>query len=74
MMGFGWLAMTFAALVLVGIVIVGAWAAVHLLHGTFAGRTVGSGAAREILDERYARGELDDEEYDRRRLMLDPWR
>jgi putative membrane protein len=28
-------------------------------------------AARAILDERYARGEIDDEEYRRRRSVLD---
>lgn len=27
-------------------------------------------SAREVLDERYARGELDDEEYERRRRNL----
>jgi putative membrane protein len=30
----------------------------------------GSGSARQILDERYARGEIDDEEYQRRRDLL----
>ena len=30
----------------------------------------GAGSARQILDERYARGEIDDEEYLRRRDLL----
>ena len=30
----------------------------------------GAGSARQILDERYARGEIDDEEYQRRRDLL----
>ena len=40
------------------------------------GRSLGSGAfhaassGRRILDERYARGEIDDEEYQRRRAQL----
>lgn len=29
-------------------------------------------AARALLDERYARGEIDDEEYTRRRALLEP--
>jgi putative membrane protein len=33
-------------------------------------RTVGTPAARGVLDERYARGEIDDEEYQRRLRTL----
>ncbi|MCW3839967.1 SHOCT domain-containing protein [Micromonospora yasonensis] len=32
--------------------------------------TAGPGTARRILDERYARGEIDEEEYRRRRAGL----
>jgi putative membrane protein len=40
-------------------------------HGASpAGSDPGSFAARRILDERYARGEIDDEEYQRRRDLL----
>ena len=34
------------------------------------GRTIDTGAARAVLDERFARGELDIEEYRRRRDVL----
>jgi putative membrane protein len=33
-------------------------------------RTVGAPAARNVLDERYARGEIDDDEYQRRLRTL----
>jgi putative membrane protein len=33
-------------------------------------RTVGAPTARGVLDERYARGEIDDEEYQRRLRTL----
>lgn len=43
---------------------------VWLAQGRWPGvRDIG-GSARRILDERYARGEIDDEEYQRRRAQL----
>ena len=44
------------------------WAVVRL---TASDRTEHRPSAREILDERYARGELDEEEYRRRRRELE---
>ena len=74
MMGFGWLAMSFAALLLIGIVALVVWAAMHLFQSGRIGMSPGPETVREILDQRFARGEIDDEEYDRRRQALDPWR
>lgn len=44
------------------------WAVARLAPSDRDRRTT---TAREILDERYARGEVDDEEYRRRRSELD---
>jgi putative membrane protein len=66
--GWMWLWFFFAA---VGLLILG-YVAVRLAQ---TGRgssesTPGPPSARRILDERYARGEIDDEEYRRRRAEL----
>lgn len=55
---------------LVGLVVLGAlvWLVFRLTDP--AGTGHGSPAARRILDERYARGEIDEEEYRRRRAGL----
>lgn len=53
-------------LLLVGLVVLGA-VAYGLLRGGKAGEaSPGRVTARDILDERYARGELDEEEYHQR--------
>ncbi|WP_344687796.1 SHOCT domain-containing protein [Blastococcus jejuensis] len=80
--GWGWL---FGALVLVGVVLL-VVVAVRLLGGGSgggAGGVAGGGApgpapredprarARALLDERYARGEIDTDEYRERRQALD---
>lgn len=60
--GWVWWWMGVAMLVFWGLV---AWVVVTLVRqGERGGR--GSGGPREILDERYARGEIDDPEYRRR--------
>jgi putative membrane protein len=62
-MGFGWLFMlAFWALVILGIVALARW----LRNGN----TTTRGDVRQVLDERYARGEIDREEYLRRREDL----
>lgn len=63
-MTFGWL--LFLALVVVGVVLV-----VRSFSGR--GRTAdrsSDGRALDILDERFARGELDQKDYDERRRIL----
>ena len=55
----------FPMLVVVGIV----WAVRSFSSGTRSGRS-DSSRALEILDERFARGELDQKEYEERRHLL----
>lgn len=69
-MGWGWI---FLVLLVIGITVL-----VVALVGGLGGRRHRSdpgrarrGRAREILDERYARGEIDAMEYDERRRRLD---
>lgn len=71
-MGWGWL---FLALLVIGIVVL-VVVLIRLLAGGVRGRpryprVTGRNPAREILDERYARGEIDAAEYDERRRRLD---
>lgn len=54
-----WLALLVAVIVLV----------MRYLGG-LPSREAGSPSAKEILDERYARGEIDDDEYEKRRKTL----
>ncbi len=66
-MGWGWL---FLVLVVVGILLL----VVALVRGWSGGRgvprTTGPSRAREVLDQRYARGEIDTEEYQDRLQQL----
>jgi putative membrane protein len=64
--GWGYLFMTVNTLLFWGLVVTG----IVLLVRHFGGRRTGSGTAvagpEQILAERYARGDIDDEEYQRR--------
>ncbi|PWU47300.1 hypothetical protein DLE60_33790 [Micromonospora globispora] len=64
MMGWMWIWSLLVLAVLVALV----WLTVRLAGGHLAGPSASS--ARKILDERYARGEVDEEEYRRRRTGL----
>jgi putative membrane protein len=71
MMGWMWV---WPVLIVVGLLILG-YVAVRLAQGRQGASPTGSDPAagsvvRRILDERYARGEIDDEEYQRRRDLL----
>lgn len=60
-MGWFWV---WPVLVVLGLVLLG-----YVVYRLVQGRGAGSGSALAILDERYARGEIDDE-YHRRRAEL----
>jgi putative membrane protein len=55
-------------LVLVGLAILG-YVGVRLAQGGRSAPPGSSPTARQILDERYARGEIDEDEYQRRRAL-----
>jgi putative membrane protein len=65
--GMGWM-WIWPIVVLIGLLVLGfgAWRLAQGAGGSRTGADAGS-SARRILDERYARGEIDDEEYRRRR-------
>jgi putative membrane protein len=62
--GFHWIWMVVFWAVVIGLVV---WAVARL---TPTDRDGGGTKARELLDERYARGEIDEEEYRQRRRQL----
>lgn len=66
--GFGWIFMIlWWALIIVGIVALVKW----VMSSGAGGRSSGDGRALDILKERYARGEIDQEEYDKKRRDLE---
>ncbi|MEO7589123.1 MAG: hypothetical protein ABIS84_13985 [Arachnia sp.] len=72
-MGWGWL---FLVVLVVGVVLLVVLLVMVLVRGSRAGkadpRQTGRSRAREILDERYARGDIDTKEYqDRLQQMGD---
>lgn len=62
---FGPLGMFLWLVLLIAVVVV-----VMRYLGAMPNREVGNPSAKEILDARYARGEIDEEEYERRRKAL----
>jgi putative membrane protein len=73
MSGWGWISgwMWVWPLILLGSLVLLVVGLVRLVQGRFPGSGAGDlGSARRILDERYARGEIDDEDYQRRRAQL----
>lgn len=65
-MGWFWI---WPVLILIGLLILG-YVGVRLLRGRGLASLPGFSSAQQILDERYARGEIDEEEYRRRRAEL----
>lgn len=54
------------------LIVGGIWLAVRAFRGTEGSSTAGASSARQILEERFARGEIDrDELEERRRAMGD---
>lgn len=74
MMGYGMVWMVIWSLVVIAGLVVLALAIAKLFRGGGDGRMHGShqvaGPARLILDERYARGEIDEDDYRKRRTSL----
>ena len=70
----GWVLMSVLMLVVVGAVIVSVFALIRSTHAhpssASAAAEVGSGPALRTLDERFARGEIDEPEYTTRRDLL----
>ncbi|WP_405719516.1 SHOCT domain-containing protein [Streptomyces sp. NBC_00046] len=75
----GWLFMTMIMVVFWSLLIVGIVAFTHYLTNTHRGRQSGSSSgeaawgsrrAEDLLAERFARGEIDEEEYKRRLTLL----
>jgi len=69
MMGFGLLMMFIGLVVVVALIAIAVWAVIYF---TGSGRAPEpkDGQARQILDQRYARGEIGEEEYKRIRREL----
>jgi putative membrane protein len=66
--GYGWIWMTLIWVIIIGAVV---WAVTRSSARDRARRRGGSQDARGILDERFARGEIDEDEYRRRRDQLE---
>ena len=62
--GFGWMAMSLGWLVFLALAVAVMWLPLRTTS------TNGTGRAKEILDQRYTRGEIDDQEYHQRLRTL----
>lgn len=77
MMGWGWLGAILGLLIFLLIVAVLATGLVYLLRALRRPESGGAATAdskdraRQILDERYARGEIDHDDYEQRRRVLE---
>lgn len=73
MNGWGWTMMILWTVLWIGFLAAVAWAIVQWVRGgtPVSGSSPSSKTARELLDERLARGELDLDEYERRRRAIE---
>ena len=69
MMGFGLLMMFAGLLVVVGVIAITVWAVIFFTSSGRSRQTIDT-QARQILDQRYAKGEIGEEEYQRMRRQL----
>jgi putative membrane protein len=67
MIGWAWI---WPALILAGLLLIG-YAAVRVLRDGVADGSNGAASARRMLDERYARGEIDEQQHRRQRNELE---
>ena len=65
----GWVAMSVTMLLFWGLVVTGVIVVVRLLRSG-PHESGGRGTALRLLDERFARGEIDEEDYRKRRELL----
>jgi len=65
-----WIAMTIFMVVLIGLVTVLVVWLVRTTGGQDRGASSAMAAAEQVLAERFARGEIDEEEFTRRRALL----
>jgi putative membrane protein len=69
MEGWGWIFMSFGTLLFVALIGLAVWLAIRATSS--ASRPTAAGdSAREILAQRYARGEIDEREYQQRSRVL----
>jgi putative membrane protein len=66
--GYGWIWMTLVWVLVIGVVV---WAVARITARDGAHGRAEPDSARRILDERFARGEIDEDEYRRRRDQLE---
>jgi len=71
--GWGWGGMVLGPLFMIGLVVLVVVAVVYMMRGLGGGDGTQprSRTPREILDERFAKGEIDREEYESRRALLE---
>lgn len=67
----GWLLGSFGMVVFWGLIIFGVWYAVTALARATRHHPHGDDGARDVLDRRLARGEIDPDEYRRLRDLID---
>lgn len=70
----GWAGMWFGALCMAGVVLLavaGIFALMRASRGTSTGTTTAIRTPREILDERFARGEINRDEFEQRRKAIE---
>jgi putative membrane protein len=71
---FGWLISLAVALALAALAVLAIIALVKYIHGSnkakFADPAAAANSAQALLDERYAKGEIDDEEYAKKKEAL----
>ena len=74
MTGWGWGIMILWSMIWVGLLVLAAWAIVSWARRSTtpsASRPDPHRSARDLLDERLARGEIDVDDYERRRAAID---
>lgn len=70
-MGWGWLFMSFGTVFFFALVGLAIWLLIRASAGSQSTGSPTTGSAREILAERYARGDIDEQEYHKRLRTLD---